>query len=77
MLYPMSYQMYKSEHGLPLSAAERRAADARAGEIAAVLGELRIRTGRAFRLRRPVWPARGADPVRAIPREVRPFRSLG
>lgn len=75
MLYAMSYQMYKYEHGLPVSAAERRAADARAGEIAAALGELRMRAGRAFRLRRPGWQARGADQVSAT--AVRPLRTLG
>ena len=47
MVYTLSYQMYKCEHGL--SAAEQRAADVRAGEGAAALRELRLRLGRAFR----------------------------
>jgi hypothetical protein len=58
MLYTVSYQMYKYEHGL--SAAEQRAADVRAGEAAAALRDLRLRLGRAFRLRHQVQPARGA-----------------
>ena len=49
MMYTLSYQMYKHEHGLPVSAAEQRAADVRAGEIAAELSDLRLRLGRAFR----------------------------
>jgi hypothetical protein len=61
MVYTLSYQMYKYEHGL--SAAERRAADVRAGEAAAALaaapGDLRLRLGRAFRPRYRVRPARG------------------
>jgi hypothetical protein len=47
MVYPLSYQLYKQEHGL--TAAEQRAADVRAGESAA-----------ALRLRRRVRPACGA-----------------
>ena len=39
MVYPLSYQMYKYEHGL--TAAEQRAADVRAGETAAALRDLR------------------------------------
>jgi hypothetical protein len=58
MVYTLSYQMYKSEHGL--SAAEQRAADVRAGETAAALRDLRLCLGRAFRLRHRVRPARGA-----------------
>jgi hypothetical protein len=58
MVYTLSYQMYKCEHGL--SAAEQRAADVRAGEAAAALRDLRLRIGRAFRLRHHVRPARGA-----------------
>jgi hypothetical protein len=50
MVYTLSYQMYKSEHGL--SAAEQRAADVRAGEAAAALRDLRLGLGRAFRTRR-------------------------
>jgi hypothetical protein len=58
MVYPLSYQMYKYEHGL--SAAEQRAADVRAGEAAAALRDLRLRPGRAFGLRRRVRSACGA-----------------
>ena len=58
MVYTLSYQMYKYEHGL--SAAEQRAADVRAGEAAAALRDLRLCLGRAFRLRHRVPPARGA-----------------
>lgn len=55
MLYSPSYQMYKYEHGLYITAAEQRATDIRAGEIAAALRDLRLGLGRAFRLgrRRP------------------------
>ena len=54
-MYTMSYQMGKVEHGLALTAAERRAADVRAGEVAAALKDLRVRLGHALRLghRRP------------------------
>ncbi len=58
MVYTLSYQMYKYEHGL--SAAEQRAADVRAGEAAAALGDLRLRLRRAFRPRHRVRSARGA-----------------
>jgi hypothetical protein len=58
MFHPLSYQLYRYEHGL--SAAEQRAADVRAGEAAATLRDLRLRLGRAFRLRHRVRPARGA-----------------
>jgi hypothetical protein len=69
MLYTMSYQMYKYEHGL-ITAAEQRAADARAGEaaaaLAAALADLRLRLARALRLGRRVRPAReAADAVTA------------
>ena len=47
MVYTLSYQMYKYEHGV--SAAEQRAADFRAGEGAAALRDLRVRLGRVFR----------------------------
>jgi hypothetical protein len=57
MVYTLSYQMYKYEHGL--TAAEQRAADVRAGEAAAALRGLRLRLGRTFRLRHRVRPARG------------------
>ena len=49
MMYTVSYQMYKHEHGLHVTAAEQRAADVRAGEIAAALSDLRLRLGRALR----------------------------
>ena len=56
MVYTLSYQMYKYEHGL--SAAEQRASDVRAGEAAAALRDLRLRLGRALRPRHRVRPAR-------------------
>lgn len=59
MVYTLSYQMYKYEHGI--SAAEQRAADVRAGEAAAALRDLRLRLGRAFRLRHRVLAARGTS----------------
>ena len=49
MVYTLGYQMYMSEQGLPV--AERRAADARAGEAAAALRDLRLVAGRALRPR--------------------------
>ena len=58
MLYTLSYQTYKYEHGL--TAAEQRAADVSAGETAAALRDLRLHLGRIFRLRRRVRPACGA-----------------
>ena len=58
MVYTLSYQMYKYEHGL--SAAEQRAADVRAGEAAAGLRDLRICLGRAFRLGQRARTARRA-----------------
>ena len=58
MVYTLSYQMYKYEHGL--TAAEQRAADVHAGEAAAALRDLRLRLRRAFRPRHSVRPARGA-----------------
>ena len=58
MMYGMSYQMYKCEHGLT-TAAEQRAADARAGEAAAALQDLLVSVGRAFRPRHRARPARG------------------
>ena len=62
MVYTLSYQMYKYEHGL--AAAEQRAADVRAGEAAAALRDLRRSLGRAFRPRHRVRPAHGtADAV--------------
>jgi hypothetical protein len=47
MVYTLSYQMYKCEHGL--GADEQRAADARAGEAAAAVRDLRAGLGRVFR----------------------------
>lgn len=56
MSYPMSYQLYRYEHGL--SAADQRTTDVRAGEAAAALRDLRLRLGRAFSLIRRARPAR-------------------
>jgi hypothetical protein len=58
MLYTLSYQMYRCEHGLTV--AEQRAADVRTGEAAAALRDLRLHLVHIFRLRRRVRPARGA-----------------
>jgi len=58
MVYTLSNQIYKYEHGL--TAAEQRAADVRAGEAAAALKDLRARLGRAFRPRRRGRAARRA-----------------
>jgi hypothetical protein len=58
MVYTLSYQMYKYEHGL--SAAEQRAVDVRAGEAAAALRDLRFRFARVFRPKHRVRSARGA-----------------
>jgi hypothetical protein len=73
MVYTLSYQMYKYEHGL--TAAEQRAADVRAGEAAAALRDLRLHLGRIFRRRHRVRPARGtADAMTAsvrVPSSVR------
>jgi hypothetical protein len=55
MVYTLSYQEYKYEHGL--SPAEQRAADVRAGETAAALRDLRLRLGRVFRPGYRVRPA--------------------
>jgi hypothetical protein len=67
MVYTLSYQMYKCEHGL--AAAEQRAADVRAGEAAAALRDLRLRLGRTFRPRHRVRPAPGAtDAMTALAR---------
>jgi hypothetical protein len=65
MVYPLSYQLYKQEHGL--TAAEQRAADRRAGETAAALRELRACFGRGFRLRHRVRSARGAADTATAP----------
>jgi hypothetical protein len=77
MANTLSYQMYKCEHGL--SAAEQRAADVRAGEVAAALaaamGDLRLKLGRVFRPRHRVRPARGtADAVTASVRVMSSVR---
>ena len=73
MVYTPSNQIYKYEHGL--TDAEQRAADVLAGEAAAALRDLRLRLGRAFRLRHRVRSARGAaDAVTAsvrVPSSVR------
>ena len=58
MVYNLSYQIYKYEHGL--TAAEQRAADVGAGEAAAAVRDLRLRLRRAFRPGHRVRPARGA-----------------
>jgi hypothetical protein len=47
MVYTLSYQMYKCEHGL--GAAEQRAADVRAGEAAAAVRDVGVGLGRRFR----------------------------
>ena len=62
MVYTLSYQMYKCEHGL--GAVEQRAADVRAGEAAAAVRDLRgglrrVLCGRTFR-GRPARRAAGA-----------------
>ena len=54
-MYSLTYQTYKYEHAL--TAAEQRAADARAGETAAALRDLRFRLGRALRPGRRARPA--------------------
>ncbi len=73
MLYSLSYQMYKQEHGLE-TAAERRAADARAGEAAAAfaagLGGLRLVTGRVLRPRDRGRPADEAADAVAAPARI-------
>jgi hypothetical protein len=63
MVYTLSYQMYKCQHGL--GAAEQRAADVRAGEAASAVRDLRLGLGRvfrgrAFRVRNGGRPARKA-----------------
>jgi hypothetical protein len=71
MFHPQSYQLYRYERGV--SAAERRAADVRAGEAAAALRDLRLGLGRVFRPGRRVRSASGAAdavtaPARALSR---------
>jgi hypothetical protein len=68
MVYTLSYQLYKYEHGL--APAEQRAADIRAGEAAAALTDLRLRLGRIIRPRRRVRPARGAADAVTAPVRV-------
>ena len=58
MFYPLSYHVYRYEHGL--SAVEQQAADVRMGEAAAALRDLRLSLGRAFRLRHRGRAARSA-----------------
>jgi hypothetical protein len=70
MLYTLSYQMYKYEHGLTV--AEQGAADVLAGEAAAGLRDLRLRLGRAFRPRRSVRPAHEAADAMTVPVRVLP-----
>jgi hypothetical protein len=74
MLYTLSYQMYKYEHGL--STAEQRAADVRAGEAAAALTGLRLCLGRVFRLRDRARAARGAADAVARSGAAEPKRVL-
>ena len=74
MVYTLSYQMYKYEHGL--TAAEQRAADVRVGEAAAALRDLRLRLGRAVRPRRRVRPARRAAGAVTGSRAAAPTRVL-
>ena len=68
MVYTLSYQLYKYEHGL--AAAEQRAADVRAGEAAAALSDLRLRLGRTFRPRHRAWSARRAADAVTAPARV-------
>jgi hypothetical protein len=64
MVYSLSYQAYKYERGV--TAAERRAADVRAGQAAAALRDLRLGLGRILRPGSRVRAARGsADAVTA------------
>lgn len=74
MVYTLSYQMYKYEHGL--TAAEQRAADVRVGEAAAALRDLRLHLGHAFRPRHRVRPARGAAGAVTGSRAAAPTRVL-
>jgi hypothetical protein len=73
MVYTLSYQMYKYEHGL--NAAEQRAADVSAGEAAAAVRDMRLHFGRIFRPRHRVRSAGGtADATRASVRAVASVR---
>ena len=66
MVYTLSYEMYKYEHGL--THAQQRAADVRAGEAAATVRDLRLRVGHTFRPRRRRRSAGG--PVDAAARAL-------
>jgi hypothetical protein len=70
MLYTLSYQMYKDEHGFQATAAERQAADVRAGEIAAALADLRRSLRDVLRLRHRARSVRtvtsAAGPARVL-----------
>jgi hypothetical protein len=68
MVYTLSYQMYKCEHGL--SSAEQRAGDVRTGEAAAALRDLRLRLGRVFRPRHRVRSARRPADATTAPARV-------
>lgn len=68
MVYTLSYQMYKYEYGL--TAAEQRAADARAGEAAAALRDLRLHLGRTFRRGRRMRSDRRAADAVTVPVRV-------
>jgi hypothetical protein len=68
MVYTLSYQMYKYEHGL--TAAEQRAADVSAGEAAAALRDLRLRLRRTFRPRHRMRSARRAAGAMTAPARV-------
>jgi hypothetical protein len=70
MVYTLSYQMYKYEHGL--SATDQRAADVRAGESAAALRDLRFHLGRTFRPRHRVRSACGTADAMTAPVRVSP-----
>jgi hypothetical protein len=74
MIYPLSYQVYKYEHGL--SAAEQRAVDVRAGEAAAALRDLRLRLGRVFSPRHRVRPACGTAEADAVVASARVLSSV-
>lgn len=74
MVYTLSYQQYKYEHGL--TAAEQRAADIRAGEAAAELGNLWRGIGGVFRLGHHVRAARGAAGAVTGGRAAAPVRVL-
>jgi hypothetical protein len=73
MVYNLSYQIYKYEHGL--TAAEQRAADVGAGEAAAAVRDLRLRLRHAFRPRHRVRSAcAAADAVTAPVRDLSGIR---